>query len=493
MNSDKLILVATIGTRDLIFQISSGEWYNIGDDRLKDGEIIGDQVEIVSDLGLDWQIYSSFRKLTQYLWENIEDYLDKIKPVILGKLLEDSIDKLEKVYLVVTDQNEKITQREKDTFYSGKLIKNWLEKISKNIEVNLICLGENETNPSDFEQMFQWWQKVWKETIQVKSEQPIILCLKGGVGQTSEASRISALSLYGEQIQFYDFTQNTFQNRQGICSDYSEPFLGTNYLWNRAQKEALKLLERYDYAGVQNILEPYFRQNTKIWSITPNLIKAGLAWNQGQFKQFFQLAKSCLERQQQKQESEYWWMAYEQAYTAVVRFEQKNTTEAMLHSFRAVEGLIFKWIETNFQTHLQQKKYQYPRLKKSICNEHPILKICFEDKNNKQKDEVKLEGWIQQKLVEAAISEASFSDDFQAWSSNEVREVRNKLSHQLGGISEKELFEAWGKDINVREKWESRILNCLNLITNNHQFTTLKQASLFACIHERVKQAIAKL
>jgi hypothetical protein len=227
MNSDKLVLVATIGTRDLIFQISSGEWYNIGDDRLKDGEIIGDQVEIVSDLGLDWQIYSSFRKLTQYLWENIEDYLDKIKPVILGKLLDDSIDKLEKVYLVVTDQNEKITQREKDTFYSGKLIKNWLEKISKNIEVNLICLGENGTNPSDFEQMFQWWQKVWKETIQVKSEQPIILCLKGGVGQTSEASRISALSLYGEQIQFYDFTQNTFQNRQGICSEYSNMLLIT--------------------------------------------------------------------------------------------------------------------------------------------------------------------------------------------------------------------------------------------------------------------------
>jgi hypothetical protein len=37
----KATLVATIGTRDLMFQIKSGLWYNVGDDRMQDGEIIG--------------------------------------------------------------------------------------------------------------------------------------------------------------------------------------------------------------------------------------------------------------------------------------------------------------------------------------------------------------------------------------------------------------------------------------------------------------------
>lgn len=484
MTSDKSILVATIGTRDLMFRISSGEWYNIGDDRMKDDEIIGEQAEVVDDLGLTWEIYSSFRELTRYLWENIELYQDRIKPVILGKLLQDYINKLEKVYLVVTNQNKEVKQREKDTLYSGKLIKNWLEKLNQNIEVNLIYLGKDGTNPSNFEDMFQWWQKIWKETIKLQPNQPILLCLKGGVGQTSEASRISGLSLYGEQIQFYEFTQNTLNNRQGVPSDYSGPFLGTNYLWSRAQKEALKLLNRYDYAGVQEILEPYFKQDTKAWSSTPNLIKAGLAWNQGQFEQFFQLAKSCLDKQQQKQATEYWWMAYEQAYTAVVRFEQKNTTEAMLHSFRTIEGLIWKWTEARFNQYLQQNKNQYPRLKKSICNQFPSLKDCF-----KEESEVKLEGWVQQRLVEVAISQASSSKDFKAWGANKAREARNKLSHQLGGISEKELFQAWGKDIKNKEQWEKRILNCLNLITDK-KFKSLQQASLFVSVHDFVQKSI---
>ncbi|MFN6583201.1 MAG: hypothetical protein RMX68_025415 [Aulosira sp. ZfuVER01] len=45
----KAVLIATIGTRDLMFQISSGTWYNIGDDRMQNGEIIGEQAEVISD------------------------------------------------------------------------------------------------------------------------------------------------------------------------------------------------------------------------------------------------------------------------------------------------------------------------------------------------------------------------------------------------------------------------------------------------------------
>ncbi|WP_238560443.1 hypothetical protein [Microcystis aeruginosa] len=84
----KSILVATIGTRDLMFQVTTGDWYNIGDDRMK-GDILGEQIEVVSDLALTEK--SSFREISQYLWENIEYYGDQVKPVILGKLLEDKI------------------------------------------------------------------------------------------------------------------------------------------------------------------------------------------------------------------------------------------------------------------------------------------------------------------------------------------------------------------------------------------------------------------
>ncbi len=76
--------------------------------------------------------------------------------------------------------------------------------------VNILYIGKNNENPSNFEEMFRWWQQVWKENIKPQPNQPILLCLKGGVGQASEASRISGLSFYGNDIKFYEFISTPF-------------------------------------------------------------------------------------------------------------------------------------------------------------------------------------------------------------------------------------------------------------------------------------------
>lgn len=484
----KAILVATIGTRDLMFQISSGEWYNVGDDQMRD-DIIGEQAEVLSDLSLGT---ISHRELTKYLLDNWQDYSQQIQPVIIGKIFTEQAQQIEKVYLIGTDQHESVKERNKDTIYACQLIVNWLNINYPDLAVEIIPLGEDGTNPSNFEQMFRWWSRIWQNRIKIANNQPLWVCLKGGVGQASEASRISGLSLYGEHIQFYEFIANPHNNRQGIPSDYSGPFLGTSYLWDRTQKQALKLLERYDYDGVGDLLESYWQQDSKKWSNIPSLVKAGIAWNQGQFDQFFGFAQSALDKSQLWQQQQYWWMAYEQAYTAVVRLQQNNTTEAMLHSFRAIEGLIYEWIKHDFANYLIERKNEYPRLKDSICSKLPDLADCFNDKNGNKLNEVKLEGWIQAKLVEAAIPGANASKDFQAWNSQQARDLRNRLSHRLGGVSEAELFKAWGKDIKNEQEWQDRILNCLKLITK-HPVSYLWQASLFACIHHQLKHKISDL
>lgn len=153
--------------------------------------------------------------------------------------------------------------------------------------VNIFSIGRNDENPSNFEEMFRWWQQVWKENIKPQTDQPILLCLKGGVGQTSEAWRISGLSSYGNDIKFYEFIPTPHDKKKGISSDYTVPFLGTNYLWDRTRQQALQLLERYDYAGLQNLVKPYYEQNKQKWKETYALIKSGVSWNQGQFEDFF--------------------------------------------------------------------------------------------------------------------------------------------------------------------------------------------------------------
>jgi hypothetical protein len=475
----KSILVATIGTRDLMFQILSGDWYNVGDDRMK-GDILGQQIEVVSDLNLTEN--SSFRQITQYLWKNIEYYCDRLQPVILGKLLKDQLNNLETIYLVVTDQNEPTQQREKDTLYAGEIIKYWLKKLNPSLIVEILYIGRDNENPSNFEEMFRWWQKAWKENIKPESNQPILLCLKGGVGQASEASRISGLSFYGNNIKFYEFTPSPHNNQKGIASDYSGPFLGTNYLWDRTRQQALQLLERYDYAGLQSLIKPYYEQNKQEWKDTYALIKSGVSWNEGQFEDFFQSASFSLSNQQKEQHQQYWWMSYEQAYTAVVRLKQKNTTEAMLHSFRAVEGLIYKYLKHEFKEHIIESKYTYSSLKSSVLTEYPALRELFDNETNKTG--IQLNSLNQQRVIEKLIN---INQDLGAWGSS--RNLRNQFSHKLGGISESELFQAWGKDIHNQKDWEKQILNCLNMITEN-KFSFLWQGSLFASIHHKVVTAI---
>ena len=105
-----------------------------------------------------------------------------------------------------------------------------------------------------------------------------------------------------------------------------------------------------------------------------------------------------------------------------------------------------------------------------------------------QEDEIKLELWVMQRLLEADIPNVKTSQDWLMFCQNAVKD-RNNLFHLIGGLSEIDVFKAWGDEINNKSQWETRILNCLNLVTNN-RFKSLTQASLFASIHHRVKEAI---
>jgi hypothetical protein len=390
--------------------------------------------------------------------------------------------KIEKVYLIATDQEKNVTQREKDTLYSAELIKQWLMHKFSHLHdnnVHIILLGQDGTNPSIFEDMFNWWRKIWKNTITVNKSQSVWVCLKGGVGQTSEAARISGLSFYGDRIQFFEFKENTRANRNGIPSDYSGPFLGTNYLWDRTQKQALKLLESYDYTEAYDLLEPYFQQSGSKFGAIPNLLKAGKLWNQGQFEGFLSLAQSYTQISSVEGRL---WMAYEQAYLGVIRLKQMNTTEAMLHSYRAIEGLLYWWAADSFPDHIEERKNQYPLIKNSILQKYPSLKRHFYKPD--RKTEVNLQGWLLEDLLNLVIPETTNNIDFQAfWES--ARNTRNTFSHRLGGLAEQDIFTAWGKDITDSQQWQKRILNCINLVTGK-SFSTLYKASLFSQIHTEV-------
>lgn len=481
------ILVATIGTRDLMYQTSSGQWYNIGNDQMR-ADILTDQVEVSLDLGKE---QFSFRDLTEFLANHLDQYRDRIRPVITGKLLQDHAADIDRVYLIGTDQLETVPQRDKDTLFACQIFQDWFTQHYPHIHVEVIRLGPEGTDPTDFEAMFRWWQGIWPRIVGNDSEAPIWLCIKGGVGQTAESGRIAGLSKYGDRIQFFEFQERRDHNLQGIPSDFTGPFSGTVYLWSRVQQQALQLLDRYDYAGAKDVLRPYYQRDSSGFGALPTWLEAGMAWQRGEFEQFYQRAKSTLPASAQRQTQQWWWMAYEQARLATIRLVQENTTEAMLHSFRAIEGAIWAWMETHIASHIDHPPRRYPQLLASITAVYPTLDRQFEPRfaSESRKTSVNLNGYTQQAVIEAALPKTVNSSDFQAFWSEENRTLRNTLSHQLGGISRSELLRAWGRDIQQIDDWQRRLLHGLNLLTGQ-TFKSLEQASLFTQVHRSARQKI---
>jgi hypothetical protein len=220
----------------------------------------------------------------------------------------------------------------------------------------------------------------------------------------------------------------------------------------------------------------------------PSLLKAGEAWHRGEFDLFYKLAKSYLADAEKIQGSTWWWMAYEQAYTAMVRLEQGNTSEAMQHSFRAVEGALWEWAIATFPNDVENRVDKYPLLKSTILSSYPALRSRYEEVESRGMD-VELKGYILKDLHGLAIPKSAASDDFREYWSR-ARTARNLISHRLGGISEKEVFAAWGNQIRSRTDLEKRLLTCLNLLTGK-SFRSLIEASLFAKVHQKVITAIA--
>ncbi|MCT7963006.1 hypothetical protein NG791_20240 [Laspinema sp. D1] len=490
MSKKKSILVATIGTRDLAFCVSSNEWLNPGDSYVRDSNSISEQAMVQMELALE---KSDFRQITQYLYDHWKKYKDQVKPIILGKLLEDKHKELQRVYLVATDQTETVKFRDKDTLYSAYLIQHWIESHYQ-IETQVILQGSEGDNPADFEAMFRWWKRTWQEiAAPLKEGTPILLCVKGGVGAFSEAGRVSALSRFGEDTLFFDFIKDDEQNRQGYPSAYTLPLKGLNYLWDRRQQEALSLLDRFDYEAVQKLLNSYFNNadvndpNCQLILRICSLLKAAIQWNQAEFQGFAtSLGNSALTRSRQ-----WWWLGYEAAYLGIIRYKQGNTVEAMFHTFRAVEGLMSEWAIHTFPNDVVRRdrrddksKNKVPLVKKSIARSPDLSKYLNEFKD---KSEIALYGHALDHLVQIKKPEYRHCSDINKfW--DVAKEWRNQLFHRLLGLDKSELFWAW--DTETLKEWENRVLGCLNFLAEQ-QFDSLAKASLMFQVHEELKEAIA--
>ncbi|PHV61573.1 hypothetical protein WEU38_01025 [Cyanobacterium aponinum AL20118] len=480
------ILVATIGTRDLALYCDeySQQWLNIGNASKSnvDGED-SQAVRVQYELGIS----DTFRNVTKYLLENWEQYQDKIKPIIIGKLIEDKKDTIKTVYLIVTDQinTTNLQYYRYDTLYSGHIIQKYLQKHYK-FETKVFIQGnEPNNNPANFEQMFLWWEQFWDAIApKNKNNQNLILCLKGGVNQSSEAARITSITRFEEKVIFYDFEENTQNNLAGIPSPYTKPFIGVNYLWSRKKAEALSLLKRHDYEGVNSILKPYYQDgnNEYIRKLKLYLGKA-IKWNITDFDTF-------IKDLQQIPNDNWWWKGYESAYLGFVRFKQGNNIEAFFHAFRAIEGLMSELINFKYKNYVIFPRGETPYLKSSICDKNsPFPEFKKQRGLFNQDGRVYLYGSGLDSLVEIALPQIKNEYQWKRFFVH-IKPWRNRIFHRLKHLEKGDLFNVcW--EVQDVQLWKKRVLYYLNFLSGQY-YPSLEKASFMAEYHKEIKDLIQR-
>ena len=359
----------------------------------------------------------------------------------------------------------------------------------------------------------------WDETLRliqtefekwnISKSDRVIVSHQSGTPAISSAVQLTALMKFGKQVSF--LVSNEF------IKDEAELLSGSSYFSTLQLQDAQQLLSRFDYSGVRKSLEKIEfidsdQEERRRYIL--NLLQLAELWNSAKFDEFAQqLGESATSRAQK-----WWWKGYEMAYLAWVRMYQENPTEALFHSVRAVEGLICEWAIDKHSLHIRykfievdkngDKQARYrdhrfydqqegsPVAKESIDQRFKKALVYDNQKKSLEQNKLGLYGQNLYTLFRATF-ESQYVSDIEAhpigivW--DQLADERNELFHRLKGITEKEVYTAWGcKD---PQQWAQLLLNCVRLVSNtqDENFKSLKQASLITPIHENIETEIDKL
>ena len=416
----------------------------------------------------------------------------------------------EAIAILLTDQSvifQDQRQRHKpkspywqDTCELKSILQRYFDTQFPNIPCNFISL-----EPRSPQQSLENWNEVLglvrdefrnleiaNQPVKIALGKNVYVSHQAGTPAISSAVQFVSLAKFGDRVKFL------------VSSEQDETLADTvessTYLRGIRQEQAKKLLDRHDYAGVQDLIAEYLDCNTKA------LLEAAIQWN---FAEFDISSSSKTKSSSSKQDSfanrlkqhpkfvamvdnrikteNWWWTAYESAYLGFVRLKQGDTVEAMFHSFRAVEGLLKTWSDKCHPGELIQTKHpRWQENERWNRNLKPFgqdlyLFLTLKKTVDGSKD----------------IKQNTTPDIFIFGTQSFDR--RNDLFHNLKGLQgEEKVFENWRSPNESPwkpspvDKWKMRVLNCLNFISDQ-SFASLEEASLMTEVHEELARAIAQL
>jgi len=343
---------------------------------------------------------------------------------------------------------------------------------------------------------------------------------QAGTPAISSAVQFTTLAEFGDRVEFL------VSNEQDAT--LTDTIKSPAYLRGIEIQQAKKLLQRYDYSGVKELLQRQIseaeRRNQRnqprpedgILNRVADLLDVAIQWNLAKFDIFagrlLNFPDPYLAAQAQAYRDnpdQYWWTAYEAAYLGIVRLQQGNTVEALFHSFRAVEGLISEWARWRYPYHVRYEQDNYGKwcwfVYRTIHQELPNYRRNGFSRDNR----IKLFSQSLYDLLREGMPDSVTNSDMTVFL-NHARDQRNELFHQLIGLTTLDVYEAWSiPSLTVPEtdeEWnilnqalQTRLLGCLGCVCGR-SFEFLDQessdgrfASLMVKVHQELERAIAQL
>lgn len=416
-----------------------------------------------------------------------------------GYLKDENIE-LNRIIVVLTDQSDFVSVADKnktahpywqDTCTLKPILQHYLENLFPDVVIDserdfpVLKPKSGSVGLDDWNEVLNLVKQEFRK-LDIPENAKVYVSHQAGTPAISSAVQFSSLARFRNNVQF--LVSNEYDRK-------TETISNSNYLRAIQLQEATALLERYDYAGVRDILgltktDPSNPEEKRI----KYMLDAGEQWNFAEFQKF----KKIVERNLRSVNSFPWYQSgFESAYLAWVRLEQGSTVDALFHSFRAVEGTVIKWAEKRYSSHVVKDSKYGLQIKLSICQELPDYFYALSDnlqKNFQKWGKLGLYGDQLYELLKQARPDWKNHPDIKiVW--EVAKKERNNCFHRLEGLQESEVFDAW--DTKSKNDWKNRILSCINFIAKEHlpqqqEFTSLEKASLMAKVHDELVDAIAR-
>jgi hypothetical protein len=465
-------------------------------------------------------------------WETHEKYWKFPLLERFAKMLRDRRKIPDRIIVLLTDQEKIFLDDSDDSRYDRyedspywrdtcrlePVFKNYFDREFGRDKIQFLFL-----NPSTKEKGLDNWDAALElvqekfQTISVEEDDSIIVSHQAGTPAISSAVQFASLARFGNRVSFLISNERDSSLTRFISS--------SEYLRGIRRKEAEALLKSYNYAGVEALIKDYIEEDEDVKS----LLSAAKNWNVAKFDDFLKglvdHPKFISDVAERERKGNWWWIAYEEAYLAVIRRNQDNIVEAFFHSFRSFEGIFAAWGNREFGDHIYEFK-GIPHLDQTILNDPkgyfsnlPNKKIKDSIKEIQSKLEAPKELINNDKRVELNFSTlcklfrafrysdytSNCSDLKIFWDDDKQKNVsshRNNIVHQVNGMSKKDLWNFWHitapeESDKVKDRlWEEKLLKFLNFIVKNdvpEGFTTLEEASLMVKVHQELEKAISNL